>query len=67
MPSPIKQNRLRTKKMRETLIEIRNGNSVLDTLTRHRLRLLDILHHKNVSERDKQRIVTQLKLEGELK
>jgi hypothetical protein len=67
MPSPIKQNRLRTKKMRETLIEIRNGNSVLDTLARHRLRLLDILHHKNVSERDKQRIVTQLKLEGELK
>ena len=67
MPNPIKQYRLRTKKIGKTLIATQNGNPVLDTLTRHKLKLLDILHHRSVSEKDKQRIITQLKLEGELK
>jgi len=67
MPNPIKQYRLRTKKISETLIETQKGNSVLGTLTKHKLRLLDILHHRSVPEQTKKRIVSQLKIEGELK
>jgi len=67
MPNKIQSYRKRIFRIKNTLQETSKGNNVLETLRKHKLRLLDILHHKDVPEKDKQRIVRQLKVEGKLK
>ncbi|MFA5763374.1 MAG: hypothetical protein WC915_01020 [archaeon] len=66
MPSRIQSYRSRVRKISNALMETQKENSVLTTLKKHKITLLEILHHKDIPEKDKQRIVTQLKLEGEL-
>jgi PleD family two-component response regulator len=67
MPNKFNAYRSRITQIKKTIEQTKKGHRVLDALKKHKLKLLDILHDPNVPEKEKQRIVAQLKLENELK